>query len=164
MPVRRILQLGDPILRTISTPADPAHTREVMQDLEDTLAEFRRTHGFGRGISAIQIGAAVRLIFLKVDDVRYELINPEYTWQSDQMFPLWDDCFSFPDLMVHLRRHQEIRIRYQDAAGAWIELGAEGALSELIQHEMDHLDGILAVDRAEGQHPLATREEWKRQY
>ncbi len=164
MPVRRILQLGDPHLRTISTPAEPFQAQEVLRDLEDTLAEFRRTHGFGRGISAIQIGAAVRLIFLKVDGVRYELINPEYTWQSPEMFPLWDDCFSFPDLMVHLRRHQRVRIRYQDAAGSWAELAAEGALSELIQHEMDHLDGILAVDRAEGPNPLATREEWTRQY
>lgn len=135
-----------------------------MQDLEDTLAEFRRTHGFGRGISAIQIGEAVRLIFLKVDGVRYELINPEYTWQSAETFELWDDCFSFPDLMVHLRRHEKVRIRYQDSGASWTELEAEGALSELIQHEMDHLDGILAVDRAEGPHPLATRDEWARQY
>lgn len=164
MPVRRILQLGDPNLRTRSAVVEPAQASTVMQDLEDTLAEFRRTHGFGRGISAIQIGEAVRLIFLKVDGVRYELINPEYTWRSEEMFSLWDDCFSFPDLMVHLRRHEKVRIRYQDPRGGWTELEAEGALSELIQHEMDHLDGILAVDRAEGPHPLATRDEWARQY
>ena len=164
MPVRRILQLGDPNLRTISAPVEPSQASTVMQDLEDTLAEFRRTHGFGRGISAIQIGEAVRLIFLKVDGVRYELINPEYTWQSVEKFPLWDDCFSFPDLMVHLRRHEKVTIRYQDDGGCWTELEADGALSELIQHEMDHLDGILAVDRAEGPHPLATRDQWARQY
>lgn len=164
MPARRILQLGDPLLRAVSIPVDPAEAATVLQDLDDTLAEFRRTHGFGRGISAIQIGSAVRVIFLFVDGVRYELINPEYTWQSPECFELWDDCFSFPDLMVRLRRHVSVRLRYQDLAGGWLDLPAEGALSELIQHEMDHLDGVLAVDRAEGPNALATREEWARRH
>lgn len=164
MAIRRILQLGDPHLRSVSAPVNPNDAAEVLRDLDDTLAEFRRTHGFGRGISAIQIGAAVRIIFLRVDGVCYELINPEYTFQSPETFELWDDCFSFPNLMVLLRRHSTVGIRHQDRSGAWIELTAEGALSELIQHEMDHLDGILSVDRGAGPGALATREEWLRQH
>ena len=163
MAVRRILQLGDPVLRQISLPVTrQEESIPVLADLEDTLAEFRRTHGFGRGVSAIQIGVALRVIFLKVDGRRFELINPAFSWRSPEMFELWDDCFSFPDLMVRLQRHQRVRLRHQDPEGTWREFEAEGALSELVQHEMDHLDGILAIDRASGPNPLATREEWKR--
>ena len=163
MAVRRILQLGDPILRRISAPvADPNEAAELLRDLSDTLADFRQTHGFGRGISAVQIGDARRVIFLRIDGTPYELVNPEYQHQSAQTFELWDDCFSFPNLMVRLRRHTAVRIRYQTPLGTWTELDARDALAELIQHEMDHLEGILAVDRADSPLSLATREEFLR--
>lgn len=164
MAARRILQLGDPVLRETSAPVtDFRKAAEVLRDLDDTLAEFRRTHGFGRGISAIQIGVPLRLIFLRAGGAVYELLNPACTWQSEETFELWDDCFSFPHLMVRLRRHRAIGLRHQDVNGEWHELTAEGDLSELIQHEMDHLDGILAVDRAQSARDFATREEWMRQ-
>ena len=164
MASRRILQLGDPILREISAPVENWREAEgVLQDLSDTLAEFRRTHGFGRSISAIQIGVPLRMIFLRVEGIVYELVNPIFTWQSEETFELWDDCFSFPALMVRLRRHRAVGLRHQDGAGAWHEFTAEGDLAELIQHEMDHLDGILAVDRAASARDFATREEWLRQ-
>ncbi len=163
MAARRILQLGDPALRAVSSPVEPATTGGVLRDLEDTLDHFRATHGFGRGISAIQIGEALRVIFLRVEGVRYELINPEYIERSLDKFELMDDCFSFPNLMVRLERHQRVGLQYQDQAGEWRELWAEGALAELIQHEMDHLDGILAVDHARSSLDLVTREEFLRQ-
>ncbi len=141
---------------------EPGDVTGLLADLSDTLAEFRRGHGFGRGISAIQIGDARRVIFLRVERIPYELINPEFIEMSEETFALWDDCFSFPNLMVRLRRHTSVRIRYQDRSGRWAELAARDALSELVQHEMDHLDGILAVDRAASSHDLATREEFLR--
>lgn len=163
MAAKRILQLGDPVLRQVSEPLDdPASAAPVIQDLEDTLAEFRRTHGFGRGISAIQIGAPVRIIFCEVDGVRYELINPQWLWLSEEKFALWDDCFSFPNLMVWLERSVSVRLRHQDRAGNWLELDATEAMAELLQHEMDHLDGILAVDHAQSTGDFSTREEWLR--
>ncbi|MBI4889014.1 MAG: peptide deformylase [Acidobacteria bacterium] len=163
MAIRRILQLGDPLLRVISAPVtDFAAAQAVLADLDDTLGEFRRTHGFGRGISAIQIGAPTRVILLRFEGTLYELINPTYAAQSPEMFELWDDCFSFPNLLVRLQRHCSVRIRYQDRHAQHHELTAEGSFSELIQHEMDHLDGILAVDRAPST-ALATRDQWLRQ-
>jgi peptide deformylase len=163
MPARRIIQLGDPILRRTSAPlSDPAAARLVLRDLDATLREFQRTHGFGRGISAVQIGEPVRVIFLRVEGVPFELINPEFTWRSPETFRMWDDCFSFPNLMVRLERHRCIRLRHQTMWGEWKEMEAEGAMSELVQHEMDHLDGILAVDRAADSQSLATRDEWLR--
>lgn len=164
MAARRILELGDDTLRRVSAPAaDPQQARRVMQDLEDTLADFRRRHGFGRGISAIQIGEPLRLIFLLVEGRRYELVNPVFVEKSAELFEMWDDCFSFPDLMVRLRRHVRVVIEHEDLEGARHRLEAEHALAELIQHEMDHLDGVLAVDHARSSRDLMTRSEWLRQ-
>ncbi|HUI55323.1 MAG TPA: peptide deformylase [Bryobacteraceae bacterium] len=165
MPARRILQLGDPLLRVVSTPVPTSsEANGIFEDLRATLHEFRRTHGFGRGISAVQIGEPKRLIYIELDGRAYRLRNPVYEFQSAEKFQLWDDCFSFPDLLVHLERHVSVRIRFDNDAGESERLEATGAFSELLQHEIDHLDGILAVDRALDRHSLCTREEYERRY
>ncbi|HTT60609.1 MAG TPA: peptide deformylase [Bryobacteraceae bacterium] len=165
MSARRILQLGDPLLRAVSAPVGtPAEAAPVFADLRDTLHEFRRTHGFGRGISAVQIGEPLRLIYIEFEGTAYAIRNPAYEFQSDARFRLWDDCFSFPNLLVYLERSQSVRVRYEDAGGAPRLLEAAGALSELLQHEIDHLDGILAVDRALDRNSLCTREEYVRRF
>jgi peptide deformylase len=164
MPARRILQLGDPLLRAVSAPVLSAKEAEpIFGDLRATLHEFQLTRGFGRGISAVQIGEPKRLIYIELDDSTYQLRNPEYEFQSEEKFRLWDDCFSFPDLLVWLERSKKVRIRYLDSAGAVQTLEAEGAFAELLQHEIDHLDGILAMDRAIDGNSLCTREEFDRQ-
>ena len=163
MPVRRILQLGDPLLRAVSTPAaDPSAIARIFQDLRDTLHEFRRAHGFGRGISAIQIGEPTRLIYIEFEGEVYCLVNPEMESRSAETFRLWDDCFSFPGLLVWLERARAVVVRYRDEHGGERNLAASGALSELLQHELDHLDGVLAVDRAIDSNSLCTREEYER--
>ena len=165
MPVRRILQLGDPMLRAVSTPVPtPAEAEAVFQDLRDTLYEFRRAHGFGRGISAVQIGEPKRLIYIELDGRAYRLRNPEYEFQSKDSFQMWDDCFSFPNLLVWLQRSERVRVRYEDEEGQTRVLEANGPFSELLQHEMDHLEGVLAVDRALDRNSLCTREEWQARY
>jgi peptide deformylase len=77
---------------------------------------------------------------------------------------LWDDCFSFPNLMVRLERSERVRVRYEDAQGERQTLQASGSFSELLQHEIDHLAGVLAVDRAIDRNSLCTREEWQKRY
>jgi len=164
MSARRILQLGDPTLRAVSTPVLTfSESEPIFLDLLDTLHEFRRTHGFGRGISAVQIGEPKRLIYIEFEGAAYRLHNPVFRLQSQAKFRLWDDCFSFPDLLVHLERSEAVRVEYESAEGART-IEAAGSLSELLQHEMDHLDGILAVDRALDRNSLCTREEWQRRY
>ncbi len=163
MAARRILQLGDPLLRAVSTPpSDTAEAARILADLRDTLHEFRRTHGFGRGISAVQIGEAKRIIHIEFEGAVYRLIDPEFECLSAEKFRLWDDCFSFPSLMVYLERSRAVRVRYTELDSGSHTLEAEGSLAELLQHEMDHLDGILAVDRALDRNSLATREEYER--
>ena len=165
MASRRILQLGDPLLRKVSAVVpQPAHASRVWHDLRDTLHEFQRTHGFGRGISAVQIGVLERIVYLEFEGTPYCLINPEWEYMSPEKFELWDDCFSFPDLLVRLERSEIVRLRYFDEHGSRCQLEATGAFSELIQHEMDHLEGVLAVDRALPGNSLSTRQEWARHY
>jgi peptide deformylase len=165
MPARRILQLGDPLLRAISSPSETAKgAAALFTDLRDTLHDFQRLHGFGRGISAVQIGEPKRLIYIEFDGRSYSMRNPVYEMQSEEKFRLWDDCFSFPDLLVWLERSQIVRIRYDDEHGVTQTLAANGAFSELLQHEMDHLDGILAIDRALGRDAFCTRAEYQRRH
>ena len=112
----------------------------------------------------MQIGQPLRLIYIELDGRAYCLRNPEYAWQSSEKFQLWDDCFSFPDLLVRLERSTAVRVRYWNEAGEEVVLQAQGAFSELLQHEIDHLDGILAVDRALDRESFCTREEYERRY
>ncbi len=165
MAARRIIHLGDPLLRAVSAAVPTAdESAAVFEDLRDTLHEFQRTHGFGRGISAVQIGVPKRLIYIELEGRAYRLRNPACEERSQERFRLWDDCFSFPNLMVWVERACSVRIRYQDEEGGTVSVAATGAFSELLQHEMDHLDGVLAIDRAIDANSLCTREEWERRY
>lgn len=150
MSVRTILLLGNPLLRTrcakVREFGGPG-LRSLVEDLRDTLADFRARCGFGRGIAAPQIGDSRRVIFIQVDGP-LAMVNPAITRQSRTMMTLWDDCFSFPDIAVKVKRHLSIEVQYQDLEGKRHAVKARGALAELLQHEIDHCDGILAVDRA----------------
>ncbi len=159
MAIQRIRQLGDPVLRERSQEVTEAGATLV--DLRDTLHEFQRTHGFGRGISAVQIGIVERVIYIEFEGRELSMVNPVIVAASEERFCLWDDCFSFPDLLVWLERARQVTVEYRDEAGIESAIEAEGALAELLQHEMDHLDGVLAVDRAIGRNGLITRSEWK---
>jgi len=166
MAVRDILQLGNPYLRERSvsiTNVDAPEVQRAINDLGDTLVDFQERNGFGRAISAVQIGIPYRLIYMRIDKP-VVLVNPVITDFSDEKMILWDDCFSFPNLMVKVERHLNIDVRYTDESGNDSNLKAEGSLSELLQHEIDHLDGVLAVDRAIDKDSYCLRSEWKRRY
>ena len=147
---RNILLLGNPLLNQSSEPVQESELRvatAVGQDLHDTLMNFRSNHGWGRAIAAPQIGVLKRIVYLHLRRP-WLLINPVTTGMSETVMELWDDCMSFPDLLVRVKRHSSFTLTYLDEH--WIEhgLAVEGVLSELLQHEIDHLDGVLAVSRA----------------
>jgi peptide deformylase len=162
-----ILQLGDPHLRQVSAPVADFSDRAFISNqrrLHATLAAFRRANGFGRAISAPQIGVSQRFIAMNLGAGPLVLINPEIVWTSPETFTMWDDCMSFPSLLVRVRRYQSISVHFLDGHGnpqEWLRL--DQATSELLQHEIDHLDGILAVDRALDRDSLVLRELFETQ-
>lgn len=150
MAIRDILLLGDESLYNVSreiTRDELDKARQVVANLHDTMVNFREKYGFGRAIAAPQIGEFLRIIYLNFGGQSYALINPVPEFGTET-FQVWDDCMSFPGLEVKLTRYRETKLSYKDLTWKTCVLELENDLSELIQHEYDHLDGILAVDRA----------------
>lgn len=151
MAAREILLLGNEklykVCREISEHEIPK-AKQVADDLHDTMMEFRKKYGFGRAIAAPQIDEPFRIIYINFDSRPIVLVNPKIKFQDDKKFEMWDDCMSFPGLEVKLYRHKRCIVYYKDLNWKNCILEPEGDLSELIQHEYDHLDGILAVQRA----------------
>lgn len=164
MSIKEILLLGNPVLREKCSPVKhiPAEeTKTTIEDLRDTLEDFRTRKGFGRGIAAPQIGVTKQIIYINFEYTG-ALINPNIIKRSRKKFMLWDDCFSFPDILVHVERNYSIVVSFLDERGKRKQLSAEGALSELLQHEIDHLNGILAIDRALDLKHIILRSEYEK--
>lgn len=150
MTVQEILLLGNPQLYRKSDTVLPSELnglKSVIQDLHDTMMDFRERYKVGRAIAAPQIGVMKRIVYMHIDSPTV-FLNPVLKNQSDEMIELWDDCMSFPDLLVRVRRHKSCTIEYRDLEWAQQSLDLEDDLSELLQHECDHLDGVLATMRA----------------
>lgn len=164
MTVREVLQLGNPVLREKSTHVeDFSELHRLQEDLSDTLSHWRRTTGYGRGIAAPQIGVLKRVVFISIDKP-WLLVNPLITWMSEERMTVWDACLSYLCIFFQVSRAEKIKVSYQDESGRKKEIVAEGALSELLQHEIDHLDGILAIDRVSDVRTICTREEYEKRY
>ncbi|MCB9270593.1 MAG: peptide deformylase [Lewinellaceae bacterium] len=145
-----ILLLGDPRLRQVCEPVVPAEIAALQpwfDRMHQLILLFRKTYGRGRAIAAPQVGLLKRVVCLYIDEPQV-LINPTFSQRSEEMFELWDDCMSFPNLMVRLKRHHSVQLHFLDQYGQSQTWNLEGDLSELLQHELDHLDGILALDYA----------------
>ena len=104
-----------------------------------------------------------RIVFLNVDRP-WPLINPEIVARSPETMVVWDACLCFLSIFFQVTRHQWIDVRFQDLSGAWHDMRADGDLSELLQHEIDHLDGILALDRMTDVRTICVREEFEKRY
>jgi peptide deformylase len=165
MAARRIRQLGDPILRVrcepVKDPKSPA-VRLLADDLRDTLRAARKKYGMGRALAAPQIGAPVRVVLVEIGKFRATMINPEITDVGSEDFDVWDDCFSFPNLLVRVTRAYRASLTYTDLKGKPNTMELEGPMAELLQHELDHLDGILAVDQPSGLDPFAFQTVWEK--
>lgn len=145
---RKILLLGDPKLYEASVPVGREEDlSQLKQDLHDTLMAFRRTYHAGRAIAAPQIGVQKRVLYMYIDKPVL-FLNPVLRFPDEEMMEVLDDCMSFPTLYVRVLRHKRCIIDYFDETWQPHSLPLEGDLSELLQHEYDHLDGILATMRA----------------
>ena len=151
MAVREILLLGNESLYKICNEISKEEiykAKQIVHDLHDTLFDFRKKNGFGRAIASPQIDEPYRIIYLNYDVEEIAFINPVIVLFENEQFEIWDDCMSFPGLEVKVKRYKKCKVYYKDLEWKDCEMEFTGDLSELIQHEYDHLDGILAVQRA----------------
>jgi len=151
----KIYKLGDPELKvrcsevTLDEILNSTIVQEAKASAHTALRNFRKIEGFGRAIAAPQVGSLIRMIAMNLDGKEITLFNPVVTHHSTETFTMWDDCLSFPDLMVCVERNRHISVEFIDDQGLTVCWdNCESDISELLQHEIDHLDGVLAVDRA----------------
>ncbi|MGB8843962.1 MAG: peptide deformylase [Aliidongia sp.] len=137
-----------PVLKAKAKPVQAVDDdlRRLLDDMLETMYEAP-----GIGLSANQVGILQRVVVLDVARANekpspLKLINPEILWRSDELSTYNEGCLSLPDYYADVVRPAEIRFRYQDEHGHRQELSADGLLATCVQHEIDHLDGVLFVD------------------
>jgi peptide deformylase len=148
MALREIIILPDKRLRLVSEPAqaiDP-ELRRLVDDMFETMYEAP-----GIGLAAIQIGVPKRVIVMdlaKKDDPKEPrvFVNPRVLWRSDEKNVYEEGCLSIPEFYEEVERPAKVRVKFLDANGAEQELEASGLMATCLQHEIDHLDGVLFID------------------
>ncbi len=174
MPVRPIVRLGHPALRTPAEPVDKARLSDpelltLIDDMFETMLESG-----GVGLAAPQIGIGLQLFTYAVVDPEAEveddedeqaelkvLINPAIDPRSGELVYDWEGCLSIPDLRGLVPRHPEVRVHGIDRDGQPVDYLAAGYEARIIQHEYDHLNGVVFLDRMRDLHSLAFGAEWE---
>ena len=145
-----ILTLGDPRLYEKCQPVvfdEMEALKPKIELMANLVLQFRKIYGAGRAIAAPQIGLMKRMVVMNIDQV-VVFFNPVLFDHSPEMVEMWDDCMSFPNLLVKLNRHKTCKIKFRDSNWQEQIWELDWPLSELLQHECDHLDGTLATMRA----------------
>ena len=152
--IRPIVIHPDPVLHQTSAPVSQVNdeTLALLDDMLETMYDAQ-----GRGLAAVQIGVLQRVVVVDTDwkdGAKNPLlfVNPEIVWSSEMLASREERCLSIPDTPTEVHRPDRVRVLYLDRAGASQEMEADGLLAMVIQHEVDHLNGVLILDRA--QQPL----------
>ncbi|GIV98047.1 MAG: peptide deformylase [Herpetosiphonaceae bacterium] len=167
MAVQRICELGDPILRQATLPLDDLtgpRTRALVADLFDTLRDFRSRTGYGRSMAAPQIGVLLRAMVIESDEGAFELLNPRYERWSRTETEIYESCLSFPTIWGLVSRPTSITVIGYNLNGEQQRIEATGNLARIIQHAMDHLDGLVWLDRSPDIQSICTTGEYERRY
>jgi peptide deformylase len=175
MAILKVARLGHPVLRTKASPVTPADIKSpriqaLIDDMFETMAEYQ-----GIGLAAPQVHESLRLFVAGVragdvvtpmtDDVEMPLvtmINPEIVPVSPETESGWEGCLSIPDIRGKVTRPSAVRVRALDRTGRRIELVAHGLPARVMQHEFDHLDGVLFFDRMTSLETLTFMDEFRR--
>ncbi|OGF58303.1 MAG: formylmethionine deformylase [Candidatus Fischerbacteria bacterium RBG_13_37_8] len=150
MAIKQCLLLGNKELYEVSQEVhfkELPEFKQLIGDLHDTLIQFNEQYEACSAIAAPVIGVKKRIIYMNIDTA-IVMINPVITLRSIEMKETWETCMSFPDLYVRVLRHNKCRVEYRDIHWGERYHDVEGKLSDLLQHSMDHLNGILSVSRA----------------
>lgn len=140
---KKILTIGEPLLRTVSHPVKKFDLRlsMILRDMEETMYQAD-----GVGLAAPQIGLMRRIVVIDAGDGIREYINPEFIHMSQEQVPMAEGCLSVPGRRGCVTRPEKVTVRAQDRKGKFFELEADGLLARALQHEIDHLNGVLYVD------------------
>ena len=148
MALREILIVPDPILKQVSKPVETVDDdlRALMDDMLETMYAAP-----GIGLAAIQVGVAKRVIVMDLaregePPAPRHFVNPEIIWASEETAPYEEGCLSVPEIFDEVERPSQVKLRYLDYNGKTVEEDAEGLFAVCIQHEMDHLEGVLFID------------------
>jgi len=173
MSILKVARMGHPVLRTPADPIDrgdirnPAFQR-LIDDMMDTMSEYH-----GVGLAAPQVHEGLRLFIVAFDPTRpdppedeapepFAIVNPEITPVGDTMVEDWEGCLSIPDIRGRVPRFKEILLRGQTRKGDRFELPLADFRARVVQHESDHLDGVLFFDRMRSFTSLAFLDEYSR--
>lgn len=166
MPVCPMLELGDPRLRQQAQPVEQPSAPEIQSlitDLWDTLHDFQQQAGWGRALAAPVIGVDQRVVVVAFHDQRFVLINPRFeSWGRTQAIA-YETCVTFASIWGAVYRPENIVVVALDAAGSEQRFDVDGDLARLIQHEIDHLDGLVWLDREPDLATICTANEYRRQ-
>ena len=153
-----IKTFGDPVLKT---PAAPVETfdESLARLTQDMLATMRENDGVG--LAANQVGRLKRVLVASVDDEDYVIVNPVLSDESETRERGPEGCLSIPGINVEVERSTAVTVSGQDASGEPLRIEAQDMLARVLQHEVDHLDGVLILDRTDRQSRKAAMREWR---
>jgi peptide deformylase len=170
MSILKVARMGHPVLRAKARPLEKSEIRgaalqKLIDDMLDTMAEYH-----GVGLAAPQVHEGLRIFVAALDDADDDegeatplaLINPEITVVGTDVIEDWEGCLSIPDVRGRVPRAREIKVRAYDRRGERIELRAHDFTARVIQHETDHLDGVLFFDRMRTFESLTFLDEYSR--
>ena len=162
--VRKLRLLGDPVLREKADDvvAYDASLRSLVRDMFETMY-----HEEGIGLAAPQIGVSTRVIVLDLrredhDDEPMALVNPRLTFTSSETAKQTEGCLSIPGLEEIVERPARVRVEARDPEGEPVEMEADDLLARALQHEIDHLDGVLFLDRVSALKRRMLLKKWKK--
>ena len=147
--IRKVIQRELEILHTPCSPVKDFHSsKSIIKDLKDTIVYLKTQHSFNRGIglAAPQIGETLRISVAEYDGKQYLLINPTIVDKSEGKTPIREGCISFLEYRAMVPRYDYVRVKAYDENGEEYFVEGHGNFAMLLQHELDHLDGVLYVD------------------
>jgi peptide deformylase len=168
MPARPIVRLGHPVLRTpaLPVPLDRIATPEVQGLIDDMVESMRESRGVG--LAAPQVAAGAQIFVYEAAETErgpaiplHVVINPMITPHSRELIYDWEGCLSIPDLRGLVPRNLSVRVQGLDREGRPLDYVAEGFEARIVQHEYDHLNGVIFLDRMRDLRSLSYTDEWE---
>jgi peptide deformylase len=153
-----IRTFGDPVLKTRAAPVE-SFDGWLVRLTQDMLATMRDNEGVG--LAANQVGRLKRVLVAAVEDQEYVIVNPVLTNEAETMESVSEGCLSIPGIQVEVERPIAVTVSGQDVSGKPLRLEASDLLARVLQHEVDHLDGVLILDRTDRESRKAAMREWR---